>query len=110
LWKFDLKTVSPSGRYSPRGISYWPGDAQTPPRVVATTTDGLLTQVNAKNGELVRLGDKGYVDLKTGMTEKFGGGYNVARLPPSSGTRRFLRRRRASKAATESPAIFAASI
>jgi len=81
LWKFDLKTVSSSGRYSPRGISYWPGDAQTPPRVVATTTDGLLTQVNAKNGELVRLGDKGYVDLKTGMTEKFGGGYNVAAPP-----------------------------
>jgi quinoprotein glucose dehydrogenase len=81
LWKFDLKTISSSGRYSPRGISYWPGDAQTPPRVVATTTDGLLTQVNAKNGELVRIGDKGYVDLKVGVTEKFGGGYNVAAPP-----------------------------
>ena len=81
LWKFDLKTISPSGRYSPRGISYWPGDAQTPPRVVATTTDGLLTQVNAKNGELVRIGEKGYVDLKIGVTEKFGGGYNVAAPP-----------------------------
>src|SRR4026209_483341 len=70
IWKFDLKTISPSGRYSPRGISYWPGDAQTPARIVATTTDGLLTQVNAKNGELVRVGEKGYVDLKIGMTEK----------------------------------------
>ena len=80
-WKFDLKTISSSGRYSPRGISHWPGDAQTPPRVVATTTDGLLTQVSAKNGELVRVGDKGYVDLKTGVTEKFGGGYNVAAPP-----------------------------
>ena len=81
LWKFDLKTIASSGRYSPRGISYWPGDGQTPPRVVATTTDGLLTQVNAKNGELVKIGDKGYVDLKIGMTEKFGGGYNVAAPP-----------------------------
>src|SRR6476619_4876009 len=81
IWKFDLKSVSPSGRYSPRGISYWPGDAQTPARVVATTTDGLLTQVSAKTGELVRIGEKGYVDLKTGMTEKFGGGYNVAAPP-----------------------------
>jgi len=81
LWKFDLKTLASTGRYSPRGISYWPGDAQTPPRVVATTTDGLLTQVNAKNGELVRIGDKGYVDLKIGVTEKFGGGYNVAAPP-----------------------------
>ena len=81
IWKFDLKTISPSGRYSPRGISYWPGDAQTPARIVATTTDGLLTQVNAKNGELVRVGEKGYVDLKVGMTEKFGGGYNVAAPP-----------------------------
>lgn len=81
IWKFDLKTISPSGRYSPRGISYWPGDAQTPPRIVATTTDGLLTQVNAKNGELVRIGEKGYVDLKIGVTEKFGGGYNVAAPP-----------------------------
>jgi len=81
IWKFDLKTVSSAGRYSPRGISYWPGDAQTPARVVATTTDGLLTQVNARSGELVRVGDKGYVDLKLGMTEKFGGGYNVAAPP-----------------------------
>jgi len=81
LWKFDLKTIASSGRYSPRGISYWPGDAQTPPRVVATTTDGLLTQVSAKNGELVRIGEKGYVDLKIGVTEKFGGGYNVAAPP-----------------------------
>jgi len=81
IWKFDLKTISASGRYSPRGISYWPGDAQTPARVVATTTDGLLTQVNAKNGELVRIGEKGYVDLKIGMTDKFGGGYNVAAPP-----------------------------
>jgi quinoprotein glucose dehydrogenase len=81
IWKFDLKTIASTGRYSPRGISYWPGDAQTPPRVVATTTDGLLTQVNAKNGELVRVGDKGYVDLKVGLTEKFGGGYNVAAPP-----------------------------
>src|SRR5574342_946958 len=31
IWKFELKTMSASGRYSPRGISYWPGDAQTPP-------------------------------------------------------------------------------
>jgi glucose dehydrogenase len=81
IWKFDLKTIASVGRYSPRGISYWPGDAQTAPRVVATTTDGLLTQVNAKNGELVRIGDKGYVDLKIGVTEKFGGGYNVAAPP-----------------------------
>ena len=81
LWKFDLKTLASTGRYSPRGISYWPGDAQTPPRVVATTTDGLLTQVNAKNGELVRIGDRGYIDLKIGVTEKFGGGYNVAAPP-----------------------------
>ena len=81
IWKFDLKTIAPAGRYSPRGISYWPGDAQTPPRVVATTSDGLLTQVNAKNGELVRIGEKGYVDLKIGMTEKFGGSYNVAAPP-----------------------------
>src|SRR5437868_14518209 len=34
LWKFDGKTVSPSGRFAARGISYWPGDAQTPPAIV----------------------------------------------------------------------------
>jgi glucose dehydrogenase len=82
LWKYDLKTVSPSGRFSPRGIAYWPGDPQNPARIVATTTDGLIVQVDAKNGELVRgVGEKGYVDLKVGMTEKFGGGYNVAAPP-----------------------------
>jgi len=24
IWKFDLKTIASVGRYSPRGISYWP--------------------------------------------------------------------------------------
>jgi quinoprotein glucose dehydrogenase len=82
LWKFDLRTVSPQGRFSPRGISYWPGDGRTPSRIVATTTDGLMVQMDAKSGSLVRdVTEKGYVDLKVGMTEKFGGGYNVAAPP-----------------------------
>mgnify|MGYP003694697551 CR=1 FL=1 len=82
LWKFDLKTIALiRPLFTARHFVLAGRRDRRLRAVVATTTDGLLTQVNAKNGELVRIGDKGYVDLKIGMTEKFGGGYNVAAPP-----------------------------
>src|ERR1043166_9656539 len=46
LWKFDGKTVSQSGRFAQRGISFWRGDAQSPAAVLAATADGFLIQID----------------------------------------------------------------
>lgn len=83
VWKYDLKAVTPIGRGAKYGVSYWPGDGRTAPRVVVATTDGLLIQLDAKTGELYKaVGDNGIIDLKKGMVEKFGsGGYTPGSTP-----------------------------
>src|SRR5437764_6434432 len=82
LWTFDGKTVSRSGRFAARGISYWPGDREAPPAIVAATTDGLLIQVDVKTGKLVnRFGKDFVVDLKKGVAEKYGNNYSIAAMP-----------------------------
>ena len=82
IWKFDGKTVSPSGRFAARGISFWPGDAQTPPAVVAATADGFLMQVDAKTGKLAHRFDRVWVvDLRKGVAEKYGNNYSIAAMP-----------------------------
>jgi quinoprotein glucose dehydrogenase len=82
VWKYDLKEVTATGRGAKYGVSYWPGDGKTAPRVVVATTDGLLIQLDAKTGKLFKsVGDNGVVDLKTGMVEKYGGGYTPGSTP-----------------------------
>jgi glucose dehydrogenase len=83
IWKFDVKSVTENGRVSMRGVSYWGGDAQNGPRIVVGTSDGLLMQLDAKNGQLVTsYGKNGVVDLKVGITEKFGTqSYDIAAAP-----------------------------
>src|SRR5947209_901018 len=82
IWKFDGKTVSPSGRFAARGISYWKGDAQTPPAIVAATLDGFLIQVDLKTGKLARRFDRDWVvDLRKGVAEKYGNSYPIAAMP-----------------------------
>src|SRR5579871_3065087 len=82
VWKLDIKTITQTGRFSQHGVAYWPGDAQISPRIVAATTDGLMVELDAKTGQLAKeYGKNGIVDLKVGVTEKFGGGYNVAAAP-----------------------------
>lgn len=81
IWNFDLKTVS-TGTGAKYGVSYWPGNAQKPPRIVVATTDGLLLQLDAKTGQLAKdIGKDGVIDLKVGVTEKFGGGYTPGATP-----------------------------
>ncbi len=49
LWKYV--PAGGSGRMSEyRGVSYWPGDAQTPPRIIFTS-GGRLIAVDAKTGQ-----------------------------------------------------------
>jgi glucose dehydrogenase len=84
LWKFDLKTIpgiGPNPSAGGRGISYWPGTAGAPPRIVIATTNGFLVQLDTKTGEPIS-GPAGMVDLGAGIMEKFGGSYST-NMPPA---------------------------
>ena len=55
-----------------RGVTYWDGDKDNPPRILAGTSDGHLIALNARDGTLVPgFGNHGQVDLRAGVTEKF---------------------------------------
>src|SRR5262249_20696623 len=68
IWKYDPKS---NGREH-RGVSYWPGDQQTPPRILFGTGDGRLIALDAKSGvPIAGFGDNGTVDLRGGIVDKF---------------------------------------
>ena len=84
LWKRDLKTlpdIGPNPSAGGRGISYWPGTAESGPRIVIATTNGFLVQLSARTGAPVS-GPAGLVNLSTGIMEKFGGTYST-NMPPA---------------------------
>jgi len=70
IWAFEGSRVP---RPSPhRGVSYWPGDRQTPPRIFAATTDGRLYALDAKSGKpAASFGDNGMLNLRAGVADKF---------------------------------------
>jgi glucose dehydrogenase len=71
LWSFDTRVTSPSTH---RGVSYWPGDAQTQtqPRIIAGTSDGRLFALDAKTGQPASsFGDNGLVNLRAAFADKF---------------------------------------
>lgn len=69
IWKYDLVS---SVAAPLRGVTYWQGDKQAPPEILAGTSDGRLIAINAKTGKLVPgFGQEGVVDLRPGVTEKF---------------------------------------
>lgn len=80
IWVFDPKV--PRAREH-RGVSYWPGDARTPPRVILATSDGRLFALDAKTGKpAAAFGDNGVVNLRTGVADKFPmAGYSVTSPP-----------------------------
>ena len=85
LWKTDLKSIAelgPNPSAGGRGISYWPGTAQTGPRIVISTTNGFLVQLDAKTGKPIA-GAAGLVNLAVGIMEKFGGGNYATNMPPA---------------------------
>ena len=47
IWRYDLKT----GAASQRGVSYWPGDKQNPPRILFLTGHKMVA-LNAKTGKI----------------------------------------------------------
>src|SRR5207248_9967932 len=46
LWHYDVA----SGQASPRGVAYWPGDRQNPPRILFTAGPKLVA-LNARTGK-----------------------------------------------------------
>jgi quinoprotein glucose dehydrogenase len=84
LWKYDLKNlkdIGPNPSAGGRGISYWSGTGRVAPRIVIDTTNGFLVQLDARTGEPIP-GPAGMINLATGVTEKFGGGYTT-NTPPA---------------------------
>jgi glucose dehydrogenase len=74
LWKFDLQAGSTAQRKSRahRGVTYWPGDAHTPPRILFGTLDGRLIALSASTGRRVpSFGNEGEVDLRANVADKF---------------------------------------
>jgi glucose dehydrogenase len=68
IWKYDLGRVG-----APlRGVTYWAGDADNPPEILAGTSDGHLIALNAKTGKLnPGFGKEGSVNLREGVADKF---------------------------------------
>jgi glucose dehydrogenase len=82
VWKVDLTTLGVKSAGAKYGVSYWPGDGKAKPRIVVATNDGFLLQLDAKTGELFKgVGKDGLIDLKVGMTEKYGGSYTPGATP-----------------------------
>jgi glucose dehydrogenase len=62
IWKFDATGTTG------RGVSYWPGDARSPARIIGATTGNKVVALDAKTGKPVpEFGNDGYVDIGTRM-------------------------------------------
>ena len=69
IWTFDPKVRRPREH---RGVAYWPGDRNTPPRILFGTADGRLIALDAVTGKPVpEFGKSGEVDLHAGVTDDF---------------------------------------
>ncbi len=69
LWRYE----SPRNIHG-RGIAYWPGDAETAPRIIFATDGGYIMAVNATTGELATdFGLQGVVDAYVGVVSEIVG-------------------------------------
>jgi len=68
IWKYNLSKANATLR----GLTYWQGDKDNPPAILAGTSEGRLIALNAKTGKLVSgFGKEGVVDLRIGVADKF---------------------------------------
>jgi len=59
IWNYDVA----GGQASPRGVAYWPGDRQNPPRILFTAGRNLIA-LNATSGKLdPGFGKEGILDM-----------------------------------------------
>ena len=80
LWTYDPKSTRPSEH---RGVSYWPGDSKTRPRVILAT-EGRLIALDARSGKPApEFGDNGEVNLKTGVADNYPNAHYAITSPPA---------------------------
>lgn len=64
VWSYTMTT----GRPSTRGVAYWPGDKQNPPRIIFTSGRNLIA-LNATTGKIdPGFGKEGMVDMVVGYS------------------------------------------
>jgi glucose dehydrogenase len=69
IWKYE----SPVNIHG-RGIAYWPGDANTAPRLIFATDGGLIMAVDVTTGKLAKgFGWGGRIDAYVGVTDEIVG-------------------------------------
>ena len=86
LWNFNpqARTGRAIQYRAHRGVAYWPGDRNTPPRILFGTLDGRLIALNAKTGNLVPgFGKEGEVNLREGVADGFPGSIYALTSPPA---------------------------
>jgi len=61
IWRYEVPTAPT------RGVAYWPGDAQHPPRIIFTTANRKMFALDAATGKLVpSFGKDGVVEMTVG--------------------------------------------
>jgi glucose dehydrogenase len=63
IWKFAADDTTL------RGVSYWPGDARSPARIIGAAAGGKVVALDAKTGKpIADFGENGYISIDTKMT------------------------------------------
>jgi len=76
IWKYTAPAA-----VSKRGVAFWPGDRDTPPRLFSGAGDRLLA-VDAERGKpAAGFGEDGSVDLKASVRGDVDGGFSLASPP-----------------------------
>ena len=69
VWNYDPHVTRARDH---RGVSYWPGDAETAPRILLATGDARLIELDAKTGTVIpSFGDNGTVNLRVGVADSY---------------------------------------
>ncbi len=77
LWKYEAP-----GAVSRRGLAYWPGDAQTGPRLYSGAGDGRMVALDAQTGRpATQFGADGFVDLKESVRSDADGRFSLVSPP-----------------------------
>src|SRR5579864_1502100 len=80
LWIYDPKSTRVSEH---RGVSYWPGDARTKPRIILAT-EARLIALDAKSGKpALEFGDNGEVNLRAGVADDYPNAHYAITSPPA---------------------------
>lgn len=80
FWRHELRGVGLPAR---RGLAFWPGDDETPPRLFFGTTAGKLVALDARTGGPVpEFGSGGVVDLRKGCADAYPDAHYGVTSPP----------------------------